>query len=221
MRKNTMKENYCHIIAILDRSGSMSSLQDEVIGSFNNFLKDQKKAAGEATITLIQFDDQYEVNYAFRDVSNATDLNRESYSPRGMTAMYDAIGRSISSAGAVLSKMDEHERPSKVVVLIQTDGFENASREYSSVAIKRMITEQTDKYSWEFVFLGANIDAKETAVGIGIKKENAMSYGFNAQDTVSAINSVSENLTNFRSCVKSSMGYTKADYAKQESVKND
>jgi uncharacterized protein YegL len=211
-----MKKGYCHIVAIIDRSGSMSPLATEVINSFNHFIKDQRKVDGEATISLIQFDDQYEVNYSFMGLQIAPLLDKHSYSPRGMTAMFDAIGKTINNTGKHLANMKEDDRPDKVVVLIQTDGEENASKEFTSNTIHTMIKDQTDKYSWEFVFLGANINAKSTANNIGIPKKNAMTYTANSIGTCSAINSVSNNLTQLRNNKRSNMSYTSEDYAKQQ-----
>ena len=211
-----MKKDYSHIVVIIDRSGSMAGLQDEVIGGFNNFLKDQKEVPGTATMTLVQFDDQYEVNYDFVDIQSVPDLNKDTYQPRGMTAMYDAIGKTINSVGAKLAAMDESERPEKVIVMIQTDGYENASQEFTQETIKSMIEEQKNKYSWEFVFLGANIDAVTTGVNIGIDKNKAMTYVANTMGTQFALRSVSENLCAYRTGVKSSMCYEEKDYAAQQ-----
>jgi uncharacterized protein YegL len=213
-----MKKDYCHILAIIDRSGSMSGLEKEVIGGYNNFIKDQKNAPGTATLSLIQFDDRYEVNYEFKDVNDVPDLNNDTYIPRGMTAMYDAIGKAIVSTGVKLSEMDESERPEKVVVLIQTDGMENASKEYGTKVIKDMIKEQEEKYSWDFVFLGANINAKDTACNIGINSAAAMTFGANSAGMTSAINSVSENLIKYRGGSKADMAYEEKDYLAQVSA---
>ena len=213
-----MKSNYCHIIGIIDRSGSMGGLEDEVIGGFNNFIKDQKEADGTATMTLVQFDDQYEVNYTFKDINDVPDLNRETYQPRGMTAMYDAIGKTINSTGLALSIMDENDRPDKVIVLIQTDGAENASNEFRDDVVKDMIKEQESKFSWTFVFLGANINAKATASHLGINKKMSMTFAANSAGMTSALKSVSENLTAVRGGSKKDMSYELHDYASQASA---
>jgi len=210
-----LKKDYCHITAIIDRSGSMSGLQQEVIGSFNRFIEDQKKVKGKATLTLIQFDDLYEVNYEFKPLNDVPDLNNDTYQPRGMTAMYDAIGKAINSTGKKLSELDENNRPDKVVILIQTDGYENASREYSSESIKNMIKEQEEKYSWTFVFLGANINAKKTASNIGINTNMSMTFAANSVGMTSALNSVSENLIRYRNGSKADMSYEQKDYSAQ------
>jgi uncharacterized protein YegL len=211
-----MKKDYCHITAIIDRSGSMGGLEKEVIGGFNNFIKDQREIPGECTITLIQFDNEYEVNYEFSDINEVHDLNSDTYVPRGMTAMYDAIGKAITSTGKKLSEMDENDRPEKVIIFIQTDGMENASQEYGAQTIKDMIKEQEDKYSWEFVFLGANIDAKSVGTTIGISANNSMTYAATVKGTSCALKSVSENIVDYRLGKKTNMSYEDKDYKRQE-----
>jgi len=213
-----LKKDYYHIVGIIDRSGSMLSIRDEVIGGFNNFIRDQKKVEGKATMTLVQFDDEYLVNYEFIDIQNVADLNNETYVPRGMTAMYDAIGKTIVNTGIALSNMDENNRPEKVIVIIQTDGYENASQEYTSEVIKKMIKEQEEKYNWTFTFLGANINAKETANNIGINRKMSMTFAANSVGTSSAYNSVSENLTDVRCGTKLNMSYEDKDYSAQENA---
>lgn len=162
------------ITVILDRSGSMGPLQQATIAGFNEFLKGQQAAPGEAQISLIQFDNAYEVNYLARPIKEAPPLTAETYQPRGSTALYDAIGRTIIQTGATLAGLPEASRPSKVIVVIDTDGEENASQEFSGKQINTMIREQTDKYAWEFIFLGANQDAILSASVLGISAQNAL-----------------------------------------------
>ena len=207
-----MKKGYTHIVMIVDRSGSMSNLVSDVVGGYDSFVKDQKKAEGTATMTLVQFDNRYEVNYEFMDIQEVPKID---YIPRGLTAMLDAIGKTISSTGEALAKMDESQRPEKVIVMIQTDGAENDSREYTHESIKNMIKTQEDEFNWDFVFLGANINAKNTAVDIGIKSANAMTFAANSRGMTSALNSVSENLSNVRGGSKLNMSYENKDYASQ------
>ena len=206
-----MKKDYCDITFIIDRSGSMGMLRDDVIGSFNTFIDDQKKVKGEATFSLIQFDDYYEPNYESVNIQDVNHLDRSSYSPRGMTAMFDALGKTITATGKRLSDMPEALRPEKVIMIIQTDGQENASFEYTSEIVKSLIKEQQDTYSWEFVFLGSNIDAVGAATNIGIKKGNSMTYASNVAGTQCAFRSVSENMTSYRCGSKVNMSYTGKD----------
>ena len=210
-----MKENYCHILTIIDRSGSMCGLQNEVIGGFNSFIADQKKVEGTATLSLIQFDNMYEVNYEFTDIQDVPDLNNETYVPRGMTAMYDAIGKAVLSLGSDLESMKEENRPEKVIVMIQTDGMENASHEFRQETIKKLITEQEETYSWEFVFLGANIDAVAAGGSIGISASKSMKNANNAQGMGAAFASLSSNMASYRSGATCNMNYTAADFTAQ------
>lgn len=206
-----MKKGYCDITFIIDRSGSMSRLRLDVIGSFNTFVDDQKKVEGVATLTRVQFDDRYQVDTDAVDIQTVAHLCTSTYVPRGNTAMYDAIGKTIVAAGERLAALPEEERPEKVIVLIQTDGQENASREYTAEAVKSLIQEQQDKYSWEFVFLGANIDAVGAAKGLGIDVANAMKYADNTEGMRAAFTSLSENMASYRMGGKVSMAYEDKD----------
>jgi hypothetical protein len=171
-----MKDNYTHVSIVLDRSGSMSSCEDVTREGFNTFVTKQQKEKGEATVSLVQFDDQYEVNYEFKNLQDVPLLTKTTYTPRGMTALLDAIGKTINSTGKRLAQMEEKDRPSKVLFVIQTDGFENNSNEFTREKIFEMIKHQREKYQWGFVFLGANQDAIATATSYGISANSAMSY---------------------------------------------
>ena len=171
-----MNANLTEIVFILDRSGSMSSLTSDTIGGFNSFIEKQKNEPGDALLTTILFDDQYEVLHSGINLKEVQPMTRDQYWARGMTAMYDAIGKTINDVGVRLSATPEEERPSKVIFVITTDGMENASREYSQAKIKEMIQHQTDKYSWDFIFLGANIDSVQQAANIGISADFAADY---------------------------------------------
>jgi hypothetical protein len=211
-----MKQDLCDITVVLDRSGSMFKLQDEVISAFNFFLDEQKKVEGDATFTLIQFDHQYEVIFEALNINEVVNLNQDTYVPRGITALLDAVGTAITSTGKRLAAMNERDRPSKVIFLIQTDGLENASKEFTAETVKKMISEQQDKYSWEFVFLGANIDAVSTATHLGIKERNAMTYFCSPGGTQDAFLSVSSNMASFRRGDKKDMSYEEKDFKAQE-----
>jgi len=213
-----MKKGYCDITLLIDRSGSMCSVREDVIGGVNTFIEDQKNSPGVATFSLIQFDDQYEVNYIAKNINEVDPLCHLSYQPRGMTAMYDAIGKTITAMGQRFSQMQEDERPEKIIFLIQTDGFENASKEYKHNTIHDMIVHQTDVYSWDFVFMGANINAKQTAVDIGVKSANAMTYAASSAGTTNVFCSVSSNLRDVRCGSKLDMSYTLKDYADQSDL---
>ena len=211
-----MKKDYSDITVVLDRSGSMGCLTGEVIGAFNTFVDEQKKVEGEATFSLIQFDDHYEVNYKAINIQDVPPLDEKTYVPRGMTALYDAVGKAIISTGKRLSHMEESERPEKIIFLIQTDGEENASKKHTLKDVKSMIKEQQEKYSWEFVFLGSNIDAVGVATDIGIKQSRAMKYANNPQGTRDAFCSLSSNLASYRRGEKVDMSYEDKDLDAQK-----
>lgn len=191
-----MKAGYTHISAIMDRSGSMSSIKSDTEGGFNTFVADQKALPGEATISLTEFDDRIELTWDTLPIQDAPVYNLE---PRGWTALLDAIGITINRLGQKLAAMDEADRPEKVVIVIVTDGEENKSTEYSYGQIAEMIKTQTETYNWEFMFLGANQDAILTGSRLGISAGKSMSYAANAKGVSSSYNSVSSKLCAFRS----------------------
>ena len=171
-----MNTNLTEIVFILDRSGSMMSLTDDTIGGFNAFIEKQKNEPGDALLTTILFDDQYEILHNGMNLKEVQPMTKDQYWARGMTAMYDAIGKTINEVGHRLSDIPEQYRPGKVIFVITTDGMENASREFTQAKVKEMIQHQTEKYSWEFIFLGANIDSVQQAKNIGISADFAADY---------------------------------------------
>jgi uncharacterized protein YegL len=168
--------NLTEIVAIIDRSGSMVDLVSETIGGYNSFLKEQKKAPGKANITLVQFDDKYQIDYDGVDINDAKELDEKTYVPRGMTALLDAVGKTIITVGERLSKAKEEERPGQVIFLIITDGLENSSREFVAEKVSEMIKHQTDKYNWTFTFLGGGDAAFNQAKGMGVNVNNSYNY---------------------------------------------
>jgi hypothetical protein len=170
-----MKDHSTRIAIILDRSGSMESCKESTVTGFNEFIRNQKKIPGEATVRLVQFDDQYETVFD-KPLLDCPELTQTAFVPRGSTALLDAQGRAIAELGRELTALPEQERPSKVIVVTLTDGLENASKDYSIEKIGDMIREQRDRYNWDFVFLGANQDAVATAAAINIPAPSAMSY---------------------------------------------
>lgn len=214
-----MKKDYSHISVILDRSGSMGSIMNDTIGGFNTFLKSQQEAPGEATFSLTQFDTAYEPNYSFLSISEVAQLTTSTFVPRGGTALYDAIGLTVVECGEKLAAMDEADRPEKVILVILTDGEENSSKEYSYQMVQDLIKKQQDVFSWEFIFLGANIDAKRLGTGLGIKAGNSMTFGANAKGVDSTFGSLSANMTSYRSMsvdqMKTSAFFNSADEQKQ------
>lgn len=173
-------QNKSHITIVLDRSGSMEQIRSDVIGAINKFIDDQRAVPGECTFTLTQFDKHEnlpptETIQDFVDIKDAKHLDSSTYKPRGWTPLYDAIGICITDLGMKLEKMAEKDRPGKIIVVIETDGLENSSREYSQSKISEMIEHQKSKYNWQFVFLGANQDAIATGKGLGVAQQDALS----------------------------------------------
>jgi hypothetical protein len=191
-------KNKADITIILDRSGSMESVRSDTIGGFNHFLETQQKADGEAVLSLVQFDDQYEIVYLDKNIKSADKLSDATFQPRGMTALYDAIGRTINSVGQRLAALPETERPDKVLFVIMTDGFENSSREFQAAKIGEMINHQRDNYKWEFMFIGANQDAVLSAQEIGIPAQAALTYAANSAGTQAAFGSAAEKVFAYR-----------------------
>jgi len=165
------KENYSDLTLILDRSGSMSSIKDDVIGGINTFIEEQKKVDGNIMFTLVQFDsvNSHEVIYNAVPINKIKDFKH--FKPRSLTPLLDAVGTTIVETGERFSKMKEMDRPSKVVIIIFTDGYENASKEYNKKKIKEMVEHQTKIYNWQFIFLGANIDAFAEGFDMGFSVE--------------------------------------------------
>jgi hypothetical protein len=209
-----VKTDFADITVVLDRSGSMSSVQDDTIGGFNSFIEAQRKVPGECNASLVQFDDQYEVVYTAKPVKDAPALTRETFVPRGMTALLDAIGRTINATGKRLEAMPEADRPSKVIFVILTDGGENSSKEYTREQVFKMITHQKAAYQWDFVFLGANQDAISAGASIGIGSGSTMTYASNAAGTKHAFASASGYAMRSRTVGKAS--FTDEDREKQK-----
>lgn len=171
-----MKENFTHVCCITDRSGSMASIRDDVIGGFNSFVQEQCCQPGDCTMTYVQFDDRYEIVFTDTPMQQVPNLTDETFVPRGTTALLDAVGKTIVQQGERLAAMNEHDRPGKVICLIITDGMENASREYKREQVRNMIQHQTEKYQWEFIYLGADAQAFQEAHDIGIKLGNIVRF---------------------------------------------
>lgn len=170
-----MNPNLTEIIFILDRSGSMAGLEADTIGGYNQFLNTQSQKSGELRVTTVLFDHEYECLYQSVCPENAV-LTERQYFVRGCTALYDAVGQAVTHTGLRLAETPEPERPSKVIVVITTDGCENASKAYTHQQIQNMIRRQQEKYSWEFLFFGANIDVENVAQTIGVQADRAFSY---------------------------------------------
>lgn len=178
-----MKKNLTEIVFILDRSGSMSGLEADTIGGFNSMIEKQKQETGEALISTVLFDNFSEVIHDRVPVGRVEPMTDKEYYVRGCTALLDAIGGAIHHIGNVHKYAREEDVPEHTLFVITTDGMENASRRYDSETVKKMIERQKAKYGWEFLFLGANIDAVETASRFGIGADRAVNYHSDHQGT--------------------------------------
>lgn len=158
-------KNKTEIAIILDRSGSMAAIMDDMEGGFKTFIEEQKAVPGEAVVSLYQFDDHFEVCFEERPLAEVTELGLK---PRGMTALLDAVGKAITLIGERLAAKPEEERPGGVVVLIITDGFENASDEFGKPQILEMVKRQSETYKWQFAYLGADASTFDEAASIGV-----------------------------------------------------
>ena len=171
-----MRENLTELVFILDRSGSMGGLESDTIGGFNSMIAKQKKEDGEAYVSTVLFDDKVETIHDRTDLKKVKKLTSEEYFVRGCTALLDAVGMTIERISDIHKYAREEDRPEKTLFIITTDGLENASRRYSFKDIKRLVEQKKEKDHWEFIFLGANIDAIETAGNMGISREMAADY---------------------------------------------
>ena len=192
--------NKTAIMIVLDKSDSMANAQSATIEGFNTFLDEQKKDPTPATLSLVQFDTTYYINYIDRPLEEVERLTLDTYRPSGMTALLDAVGRGINELGARLRQTPEDQRPDKVIFVIITDGAENSSKEFSHGLIRSMIQEQSEKYSWNFVFMGANINAYEAGANLGIRKDNVAQYSTaRGADVLDAYSGMSRGILRSRS----------------------
>ena len=171
-----MKKNLTEMVFILDRSGSMQGLEADTIGGFNGMIEKQRRQEGEALVSTVLFADESKVIHDRSDIQKVGPMTREQYFVGGCTALIDALGDAIRHIGNVHKYAREEDVPEHTVFVIITDGMENASRRYTSAEVKRMLECQREKYGWEFLFLGANIDAVETAARYGIYEDRAVTF---------------------------------------------
>ncbi|TYS67415.1 VWA domain-containing protein [Sutcliffiella horikoshii] len=184
-----MNKNLTEIIFLLDRSGSMGGLEKDTIGGFNAFLERQCRHEGETLVTTVLFDDEVEILWNGVDAKNVT-LTREDYYVRGTTSLLDAIGKTIIDVGNRLSRTKKASRPGHVIFVITTDGMENSSVEVTYPRVKELIRHQEEKYSWQFIFMGANIDVAKEAENLGIQGDRA----FNFEATNKGVEMMYENV---------------------------
>lgn len=199
-----MKTNLTELVFILDKSGSMAGLEADTIGGFNSMLSKQQAeitpggTGGECRITTVLFDNNYELLHDRIDIEAVSPITGKEYSVGGSTALLDAIGRTVHKIGAVQKNTAEEYRAEKVMFVIITDGEENSSREYTAEAVKALIERQKEKYGWEFIFLGANIDAVQTAGRFGIAPDRAADYLADSKGTQLSFHVMSQAVASFR-----------------------
>ena len=213
-----MKKNLTEIVFILDRSGSMAGLENDTIGGFNAMIEKQKAEAGEAYISTVLFDNYSEVIHDRVDIQKIEPMTRNEYYVRGCTALLDAVGGAIHHIGNVHKYAREEDRPEKTLFVITTDVMENASRRYSYEKVREMITRQKEKYGWEFLFLGANIDAAREAARFGIDADRAADYHADTQGTAVIYEAMSDVVYSVRTSRPVEAGWKKkidADFRKR------
>ena len=193
-----MKKGLTELVFILDRSGSMHGLEEDTIGGFNSLIARQKQAEGEAYVSTVLFDNESTVIHDRVRIRDVSPMTRNQYRVHGCTALMDAIGKAIHHIGNVHKYAREEDRPEHTLFVITTDGMENASHLYSSDEVKAMVQRQKDRYGWEFLFLGANIDAVETAAHFGINEDRAVTFHNDAMGTTLNYAEVSEAMCNVR-----------------------
>ena len=216
-----MRENLTEIVFILDRSGSMSGLESDTIGGFNSMIAKQQKEEGEAIVSTVLFDDETDVIHDRVAIGEVKKLTEEDYYVRGCTALLDAVGGAIHHIGNVHKYAREEDRPAKTLFVITTDGLENASRHYSFKDVKRLIKRQQEKYNWEFLFLGANIDAIEVAGNMGISRDRAANYNCDEVGTALNYQVLEAAVTRVRKCKAADMAMTFAGGAWKADIDRD
>jgi len=207
-------KNYIKIINIIDKSSSMGSMIDTAINGFNEFLMEQKKVEGEALVSTVLFNSNYNMLYEDMDIQNCNFLDKNNYVPSSMTALYDAIGKTITNEIDKLGNLPVEERPEKTLCVILTDGFENSSKSFNKEQIKKLIGEMKEDFNWEFVFLGADENASLTAETIGISKGNSYAFTNSSVGLEDAYSAVSYSATNYRMSKSVKMENLMGEYEK-------
>lgn len=201
-----MKKGLTELVYVLDRSGSMAGLEHDTIGGFNGMLERQKKEKGEAFVTTVLFDDQYEVLHDHLPIQAVRSMTEKDYYVRGCTALYDAVGKTIQKIINIQRSTAAEEQAEKVIFVITTDGFENASREYSCSRLKSMIEYQKARYGWEFIFLGANMDAVQEARQFGINADRSVTYENDGEGVALNYKVLAETVSCMRANPSAAMG---------------
>ena len=195
-----MRKDLTELVFILDRSGSMAGLEEDTVGGFNAMIEKQKAEPGEAFVSTVLFDNVSQVIHDRVPLEKLAPMTRKEYYVRGCTALLDAVGSAIHHIGNVHKYAREEDRPAKTLFVITTDGMENASHRYTYERVTEMIRRQQEKYGWEFLFLGANIDAAKEAARFGIHADHAANYHADSQGTGVIYETVSEAICQVRQC---------------------
>lgn len=211
MKENVkIHNNITEMVFILDRSGSMAGLERDTIGGFNSLIEKQKKQNGRCYVSTVLFDHEIQVVHDRVELSSIKPMTDEDYFVRGCTALIDAIGGSIHHIGNIHKYARKEDVPEHTMFVIITDGCENASSKYSSNQVKKMIEHEKEKYGWEFLFIGANIDAVETAKHFGINEDRAVNYHADEQGTGVVYDTVANACCNLRACAPLSADWSNA-----------
>lgn len=213
-----MNKDYTHICIILDRTGSMQSIRNDTIGGFNTFLHEQQALPGNTTLTLVQFDSQdpYEVIHRFQAIEAVPDLTTDTFVPRASTPLLDAMGRGINDLANSLDALKKKSRPSRVVMVIVTDGQENASREFTRPKIQKMIKRMQKKRDWQFVFLSADMDAITDVLDYGFRGSSVMGYDKTSAGTDKAWKSLRLRLRDYHTGVSEDLAFLEEDRKLQD-----
>lgn len=217
-----MKQGLTHIIFVVDRSGSMSSIATDMIGGYNTFIKKQKETPAECYVSFYQFDDIYEPVFERLKLEDVKDLDSKTYVPRNMTALYDAMGKTINNYGAYLSSLSEEDRPERVLFVTITDGANNSSREFTAAQVRDMVKHQTDVYSWSFVFLGSNIDAWDAGSSLGVASTSTLQFANVKGSVTKAFDALSKNTHMYRAAAAPvAYAFAPEDLAEQDEFLDD
>lgn len=219
-----MNNNLTELVFILDRSGSMSGLEADTIGGFNSMLARQKEEEGEAVISTVLFDNHITVLHNRESIGRVEKLTSKDYFVGGSTALLDAVGSAVHHIGSVHDALPKDERPAKTMFIITTDGFENSSREYTYENVRNLITKMQKKRDWEFLFLGANMDAISAAADIGIRADRSVNFHCDAEGTAVNYAAISNTISKYRAaeakeCKKALNGWSRdieADFKRRK-----
>lgn len=192
------KKNLTEIAIVMDESGSMQSTALDAIGGFNSFIEAQKKVEGEANVTLVLFDNKYEIVYNGIPIEKITELTSDVYCPGGGTALIDAIGKTVDSISDRIGAMDEEEKPDKIIVIVITDGQENSSSIYKRSDVNKKIKEHQEREGWEIIFIGASAEVLEQADDLGIRSDRMMGYVADSAGTRGVYAHMSEAVCSYR-----------------------